>query len=62
MPYGFGALAVFFVLLAVFFHEPWMMGAWPPETDWGWKWVVRPVFVFSALIMAIFAILSALKH
>jgi hypothetical protein len=26
MPFGFGLLAVFFVLLAMFFHEPWVMG------------------------------------
>jgi hypothetical protein len=26
MPYGFGLLAVIFVLLAMFFHEPWVMG------------------------------------
>jgi hypothetical protein len=62
MPFGFGLLAVFFVLLAMFFHEPWVMGPWPPNADWGWKWVIRPGFVFSAMILTNLAILSAMKH
>jgi hypothetical protein len=62
MPFGFGLLAVFFVLLAMFFHEPWVMGPWPANADWGWKWAIRPAFVFSAMIMTILAILSAMKH